>query len=153
MFKKSLIAALAIAATAAVSEPASASTGNVALSVSGPNGHVTILAHHKNGKKGGNHYRGRGHNPYYGVGHVGPAHHYRIPRGVIRRKLRRHHIAQVSPIRYKRGRYRVVGIGPRGAELRFVFDAYSGHLLRVRVLSYPYRGWRPPHHLRGYIAY
>ena len=151
MFKKSLIAALAIAATAAVSEPASASTGGVALSVGGPNGHVTILAHHRNSKKAGKHYRG--HHPYYGIGHVGPAHHYRVPRGVIRRKLRRHHISQVSPIRYKRGRYRVVGVGPRGAELRFVFDAYSGRLLRIRVLSYPYRGWRPPHHLRRYIAY
>ncbi|MCG8444440.1 MAG: hypothetical protein MI753_01835, partial [Hyphomicrobiales bacterium] len=99
----------------------------------------------------GKHYRRKG--PYYGVGHVGPAHHYRIPRGVIRRKLRRHHVQQISPIRFKRGRYRVVGVGPRGAELRFVFDAYSGHLLRVRVLSYPHRGWRPPHHLRRYIAY
>lgn len=59
---------------------------------------------------------------------------YRVPSRKIRKRLRRQGMVNISPIRDRGETLRVRATGPQGDRLVFVFDAYTGDLIRSRTV-------------------
>jgi len=92
---------------------------------------------------------GRKHGGHW---HDGPYHYGKVPPRRIIRFLRRHGMHNFSDIRIGAHRYRVRATGPRGARLAFAFDAYTGQLERIRLISRPGTpSWRFPYIPQGVV--